>query len=110
MLFSDATFDDKKTIAREAQSILLANGAKSAKKTRVSHGSSRNDSINIHDGLTFNWNSNGTELAIIRWADGDVFTPSRKINAGIYEDLLTASGFIVELQGKNLVIKGKVGA
>lgn len=110
ILLAEATAEDKKSFGRELQAILLANGANHATKTRISHGSSRNDTIHVHGGLTYKWNADASEIIITRWANGDVFTPSRVTSASIYQDLLISVGFIVELKDKTLVVKGKVAS
>lgn len=108
MLFTEATTSEEKmAIAREANAILIANGAKKATTNRVSYTTSRPSRVLIHGGITYKWNAAATELTVTRWAEGDSFANSRKVNAGIYQAALEAAGIITELRDKQLIIKGK---
>lgn len=111
MLFTELeTAEAKNILVRELHSILVEAGARNATKTRINYTSSRPDRISIHGGITYKWDADYTVLRVIRWAQGDSFAPNRKINAGIYQEALTAAGFVTEMKGPVLAILGKVGA
>lgn len=108
MLFTEATSNDQKNEISGALSATLTElGVKNAKSYTKTSSLSGRRWQNIKGGARLSWNADATVLTLTRYAEGDSYTPTRIVNAGIYLEAILAAGFVAELDGKLVRIFGR---
>jgi hypothetical protein len=107
MLFADLTVEDRNALAKELTAALAEMGVKKAQTKRINFTTSRPDVVRRFSGIALRWNAEETALVLTRYANGDGWTPTRIVNAGIYLEALQEAGFVAELDGKKVLINGR---
>jgi hypothetical protein len=109
MLFVDATTTEEKTAISGALAATLTElGVKNAKVYNKTSTLSGRRWKNIKGGSVLSWNVGATVLTLTRYAEGDSFTPTRVVNAGIYLEAILEAGFVAELDGKLVRVLGRL--
>lgn len=107
-----ATVEEKTAVSNELGQLLGQLGAKNPKRHNITSSLSGRRWVNIKGGCDLRWSKDfeGKSIAIVltRYAEGDQFSPTRVINAGVYLQAIVDAGFIAELTGKTVTITGKV--